>query len=737
MSDSHVEPEFFDESDQFRSLRVDTIPDEVPIFWDNGCLQRQAVTIARPTVGAKCQCKRCGKCFEFAAIRIVQWSVWADSCKAAREFRSSPSVPFQFESQQGLRKIRRLSLPHPSAQLEVARLLHKYSCEIFFACRRSEASLRSPTAFHGKMARKESAQPSEDPPLRAEVDIAAGADVARTGLETREYVFRTFKYRSEDRLWRWIEGRKFSQLENRFEYLLRFDIESCFDSVYTHSIEWAALGREVAKERHKSRSDLGHFAARFDQCVRNSNDGETHGILIGPESSRIFFEVIASRIDSVVLNKLRDRNSDRNGEGSNDADFAVRRYVDDYFIFANRESAAKEILELYRAELKHWRFHINPSKIQQFRRPFVLVDVNVASIAEALREHLFRLRSVFGGPGGIADDTERLRRDLHAWQKTAQHLTRQALRISADATGAHSPVRVVSILKGGVEELLRRLDSDGAENPTYDPTIHCCVQLIDLIVFACRVAPLDQSVRYFCVVVVQFMRVISARSQGGYDRTFAKVGSDAALEVASLYLGFLKDLSDGCDRQNGRDADDLRICNLVCCLIEFPDFCRPLFDDVMALLGFANRAGEESAEFPVRNIGRHLFSVFAIYWYACASAEDVSTQRFNQLHEIVFRECAKLIRKDGELQRRAESWFLVFGMISCPQFPFRNRASLCRQLLSLWREKDELRRIGRDALVRYGREVARRLEATPLCVNWAEKLDLLNRLRRQIAAETY
>ncbi|MFN8135210.1 MAG: hypothetical protein U0Z17_08290 [Bacteroidales bacterium] len=57
-----------------------------------------------------------------------------------------------------------------------------------------------------------------------------------------------------------------------------------------------------------------------------------NGIVVGPEISRIFAEIILQNVDINVLNILEK-------EGRKyEVDYEARRYVDDYFIFSNDEN---------------------------------------------------------------------------------------------------------------------------------------------------------------------------------------------------------------------------------------------------------------------------------------------------------------------------------------------------------------------------------------------------------------
>ena len=85
-------------------------------------------------------------------------------------------------------------------------------------------------------------------------------------------------------------------LEATADWLVKTDISRFYPSIYTHSIPWAAYG----KERVKAGLDFykGSFADRLDLLVRSCNRNQTIRLPIGPETSRIIAEIISSRIDS-------------------------------------------------------------------------------------------------------------------------------------------------------------------------------------------------------------------------------------------------------------------------------------------------------------------------------------------------------------------------------------------------------------------------------------------------------
>jgi hypothetical protein len=88
-------------------------------------------------------------------------------------------------------------------------------------------------------------------------------------------------------------------LSSRREEFVSADIRAFFHSIYTHAIPWAIYGKPWAKANR----DPTHYGNLIDLLCRNSQDGQTIGLPVGPDTSRLNAEVVASAIDA----KLRER----------------------------------------------------------------------------------------------------------------------------------------------------------------------------------------------------------------------------------------------------------------------------------------------------------------------------------------------------------------------------------------------------------------------------------------------
>lgn len=86
-------------------------------------------------------------------------------------------------------------------------------------------------------------------------------------------------------------------LASSYPVITSLDINRFYGSIYTHSIPWAALGKESAKAAFASHTLGGTWSDVLDRLARNCNQRQTVGLAIGPDTSRIISEMLLARID--------------------------------------------------------------------------------------------------------------------------------------------------------------------------------------------------------------------------------------------------------------------------------------------------------------------------------------------------------------------------------------------------------------------------------------------------------
>ncbi len=253
--------------------------------------------------------------------------------------------------------------------------------------------------------------------------------------------------------------KKFSQkrleLAASSSYILKADIANFYGSIYTHSIAWALHGKKKAKESFKDKGLLGN---KLDEAVRNGNDGQTKGIPIGPDTSRVLSEIIGVALDKQLVKKLKKRVS-QGHEGI--------RWVDDFLLYfqsaGGRDKALGtlvEALEEYELSLNHhktlsllpgddliesqWvhqlrRYQFNERPLSQFYDILGFADL-VVSTAKAYPEEsvaLYASKIIWSLPV-----TERNLADALALLWRFVHLDSRIASVAAIYTASLSPERI-------------------------------------------------------------------------------------------------------------------------------------------------------------------------------------------------------------------------------------------------------------------------------------------------------
>ncbi|ALG67711.1 RNA-directed DNA polymerase [Beggiatoa leptomitoformis] len=159
------------------------------------------------------------------------------------------------------------------------------------------------------------------------------------------------KLKNEDRLFKMsyknfqVDSSPEFDLSIGKKYLVKADISNCFPSFYTHSIPWALVGKDIAKQ-NKNSNNL--YYNKIDKFARNLKDAETHGILIGPDASNILSEIILTSIDNIM---------------TSDGFYYIRN-IDDYAFYAQSYEEAEKFLLSLAATLKEFSLSLNYKKTE-------------------------------------------------------------------------------------------------------------------------------------------------------------------------------------------------------------------------------------------------------------------------------------------------------------------------------------------------------------------------------------
>ena len=284
--------------------------------------------------------------------------------------------PYHFNIAHKANKNRTLSIIHPYNQWQVVDFYEQYKYSILYLCNQSKYSLRKPHKvaqyfyYRDRLHRKL---------------LGHQSDKVELFFNEYENLKTYFSYKKYSNIYKFYEDYRYQRAEKKFKHLIKFDLQSCFDSIYTHTISWATAGGadkvKVLPGYHGS-----WLGDAFDNLMQSVNARETNGIVIGPEFSRIFAEIILQYIDQKVEQELL---KEKLCQKSN---YECYRYVDDYFLFYNDEQDRSLFMESLTKWLKEFKLQISPSKTEEFERPFI----TKVTIAKQRIEHLFS--NIFSTP---------------------------------------------------------------------------------------------------------------------------------------------------------------------------------------------------------------------------------------------------------------------------------------------------------------------------------------------------
>ena len=270
--------------------------------------------------------------------------------------KNKQRIPFTYNILHKPNKFRELTVIHPLNQIQMVDFYEKYKSVLLYFTNLDRFSLRHPNKvacyffykdrLHNKLLRKK-------------------ADKIELFFNEYENLKSYFSYERYNNIYRFYEDYRYQRAEKKFTHLQKFDVQSCFDSIYTHSISWAIGGGKTSFKENFNGRDYS-FGGVWDELMMEMNYNETNGIVIGPEFSRLFAEVILQHIDKRVDTSL----SDKHGFKFN-KDYVCYRYVDDYFFFYNDQKVCDQAMLLFTNVLKEFKMTISSEKTECIERPFI------------------------------------------------------------------------------------------------------------------------------------------------------------------------------------------------------------------------------------------------------------------------------------------------------------------------------------------------------------------------------
>jgi len=419
------------------------------------------------------------------------------------------TIPFTYKISHKQSDYRELTVIHLLNQLTVIDFYDRYKELILYYTNRSQYSIRRPfsvakfTYFNDKKHKKNKVEEPE-------------RDTIEVFGKEYENLKTFFSYKEYSNIHKFYESYTYQRNEKKFNTLFKFDISKCFDSIYTHSLSWALSNKEIVKQYVGINNFT--FGGAFDSLMQKLNYNETNGIVIGPEFSRIFAEILLQHIDFSVNKILENPTNNLRHK----TDYAIFRYVDDYFLFFNDETVKDKIIEVFKSELLKFNLYISEPKSFTYEKP-IITELTIAKerISDLLNS-LIELKSEDIKNGNqIADDENQSR----APKKYTLYFNSKRAIIDFKTIIKETGVSYKDILNFVLAVIDRKsfnliekydnavFENEEVENKFKDKFVKFNLELLDFIMFLYSVSPRVNTTIKLCNVLTKITKFINQKKE--------------------------------------------------------------------------------------------------------------------------------------------------------------------------------------------------------------------------------
>jgi len=321
---------------KYRTLVSDILPYEKPIFFTNQYFARFVEFYGvRISEGRLVATKHCSPEVDDYLLFIGG----TIECKRS---------PFHYGISKKEEKCgRTLTILHPYQQMQMVEFYDRYKMLLIEFCSRSNFSLRYPYKVATYKAK--------------EKDISILWRTQNIKSKSDPYnIKHFFAYHRFGNINHFYDDYLYLRAEKRFPMMFRLDLHQCFEHINAQDLAKAIYG-------DYNQSATGDMASVFS-ALQKEYIPETaqKGIVIGPEFSRIFAEMILQRIDRETEIELESYDIKRT------ADYLFYRYVDDGFLFFSDLQVKERFMEVYTRNLTLYGQELNSEKEKFYdKRPFV------------------------------------------------------------------------------------------------------------------------------------------------------------------------------------------------------------------------------------------------------------------------------------------------------------------------------------------------------------------------------
>ncbi len=441
-----------DKADYARALLTDTSPSDVPIVFSNDGFYINYREAKNAPIG-----------FNFVKSLLDK----------INSEKPNSTIPFEYKIYKTEVKFRTLALIHPAYQIKYAEIYKEYSPAIIYLCSKSKFSIRSPRRVSNSLYIN---------------DVSTNYNYKEFNIDTiydeihKKHANSYFSYSGFDRAYKFYSSPLFIKLEKIYPVMWKLDISNCFDSIYTHSISWAIKNRAFIKSNLAGQK-AHQFCDRLDHVMQYSNNAETNGIPIGSEFSRIFAEVILQSIDQETEHELESEH-----RLSCRIDYTILRYVDDYFLFAKTEEAAKKVALILAERLSCYNLYLNEGKLEKLDRPFITKRTSIlASVDHTINGLIDSLYSI-----SKLDNTQLISvKQIRSRSKLTNDFIRRIKVNLSVYDGDYSDISsfLISILSKRIERITHSKIEIIDEHDTPIRIRDCICTLIEIIFFFYTTSP--------------------------------------------------------------------------------------------------------------------------------------------------------------------------------------------------------------------------------------------------------
>jgi hypothetical protein len=645
-------------TDYLRVLVTETLPYETPIIFSNEGFYNN---LKDPSSNA----------VESMLIRAI--------IKCDLPKQSSITTPFSYKIRKNAKEFRRLSLLHPLSQWKMSGFYQKYENILLHFCSRSEITIRSPKKIASTFYTKNSWE---------------NIHQYKTGAVSEEAVDRFtkyspsfFAYRGFDRLYKFFESSDFFKLEKQYTHLWTLDVSKCFDSIYTHCLSWAVKDKNFTKANVDIESTFGQS---FDILMRHANHNETNGIVIGPEISRIFAEILFQTVDVHVRKKLSDKH-----KFESNRDYAIRRYVDDVFIFGPTEGAAQLVYDCYADTLLQLNLHANSNKTTRLIRPFLTKKSRIINDASAAANAFIEKFTE------TANNNSQIipKKIYYNWRLARSFIdTIKSICSHNDASYDDVSSYLISIFTERVKKFAN-VTFDEPDEGTLEKYRDCAYVFLEILYFLYSVSPSVSASYKLCINIIVLVRFFKQKIPGYSEQINHRV-----YELTNSLLS-----PKASPKSTAIDTFiSLEIANIILASRELGEHY--LLPEIIAKVLFSNR-GEPS-----------YFDIVCCLFYIRKNAA------YKDLRRVVLRAADSKLSNLNDILRNAEKAHLFLDLLACP-YIFRSQK---KTWISRFFNAINATQPSSDDVNTFLDTASRRY----WFVNW-EEVDLLNSLEKKELKRAY